>query len=98
MHRLQLYLPDEQMRFLKERARQMRVSIAALIRELVEREERAAQKPITEDPIGEVVGIGHSADKATTKVDEIVYTQDWYERPPQTGRAARRQAKSKGGR
>ncbi len=89
MHRLQLYLPDAQMRFLRERARQMRLSVAAVIRDLVEREERAAARPITEDPLWEVVGIGHSGQKASAQVDKTVYAQDWYDRPPQTGRAAR---------
>lgn len=88
MHRLQLYIPDAQMRFLQERARQARMSVAAVIRELVEREERAAEKPITQDPIWEVIGIGRSGARAASSVDATVYAPDWYERPPQTGRAA----------
>jgi hypothetical protein len=87
MHRLQISLPDAQVRFLQERARQKKVSVAALIRDLIEREAHAGERPMTEDPIWEIVGIGRSG-KALREVDETAYEADWYARPPQTGRAA----------
>ncbi len=87
MHRLQISLPDTQVHFLQERARQKKKSVAAIIRDLIEREARAGEGPITEDPIWEIVGIGRSG-KALKEVDETAYEADWYARPPQTGRAA----------
>jgi hypothetical protein len=87
MHRLQISLPDAQVHFLQERARQKKMSVAAIIRDLIEREAHASESPMTEDPIWEIVGIGRSG-KALREVDETAYEADWYARPPQTGRAA----------
>ena len=56
MHRLQISLPQEQVRFLSERARRDGVSIAEVIRRLVRREEDAAPGR-SADSIWEIVGI-----------------------------------------
>ena len=58
MHRLQISLPEWQYRFLREQASRTGQSIAGLIRNLVEQEAQAVQRPVEEDPIWEVVGIG----------------------------------------
>ncbi len=87
MHRMQISLPDAQVRFLRERARETNTSIAGVIRELIEREARNSKRPITEDPIWEIVGIGHSG-KKLGDIDDTTYEADWYARPPRTGRAA----------
>jgi hypothetical protein len=87
MHRLQISLPDAQVHFLRERARESKKSVAGVIRELIEREAHASERPITDDPIWEIVGIGRGG-QAIREVDDVAYRADWYARPPQTGRAA----------
>jgi len=87
MHRLQISLPEKQVHFLQRRSRQTRTSIASIIRDLIEREFHASAKPIVDDPIWEIIGIGRGGKRAKG-VDETVYEEDWYTRPPQTGRAA----------
>ena len=57
MHRLQISLPQSQVRFLAERARRDGVSIAEVIRQLVQREEEAAPARSV-DSLWEIVGIG----------------------------------------
>ena len=87
MHRLQISLPDKQVNFLRERSRQTQKSMGSIIRELVERESWSSEGPITEDPIWEIVGIGHGG-KARGEIDETAYAEDWYARPPRKGQAA----------
>lgn len=57
MHRLQISLPHEQARFLEERARLAGVSMAEVVRRLIEREAESAQPPGNADGIWDVVGI-----------------------------------------
>lgn len=58
MHRLQISLPRSQVRFLAERARRDGVSIAEVIRQLVQREEQAAAaQQSSVDSIWEIVGM-----------------------------------------
>ena len=87
MHRLQISLPEEQMDFLRERSRESKKSVAGVIRELIEQEARLAERPITEDPIWEVIGIGQSQG-GDRVIDADIYSKDWYNRTPQTGLAA----------
>jgi len=56
MHRLQISLPRSQVRFLAERARRDGVSIAEVIRQLVQREEEAAPARSI-DSLWEIVGM-----------------------------------------
>jgi len=75
MHRLQISLPEWQYQFLREQARRTGQSIAGLIRSLIEREAMAIQRPVEEDPIWEVVGIGQGGPPydVSERVDEFVY-------------------------
>lgn len=57
MHRLQISLPHEQVRFLAERARRDGISIAEVIRRLVRREEEGAPAR-SADSLWSIVGIG----------------------------------------
>ena len=58
MHRLQISLPQSQAQFLAERARRDGVSIAEVIRQLVQREEEAsAARQSSADSIWEIVGM-----------------------------------------
>jgi len=56
MHRLQISLPQSQVRFLAERARRDGVSIAEVIRQLIRREEEAAPARSI-DSLWEIVGM-----------------------------------------
>jgi hypothetical protein len=75
MHHLQISLPEWQYRFLQEQASRTGQSIAALIRELIEQEAQAVQRPVEEDPIWEVVGIGRGGPPydVSERVDEFLY-------------------------
>jgi hypothetical protein len=70
LHRLQISLPRRQMRFLAERARRDGVSIAEVIRRMVEREAAAAQSDA--DSLWEIAGLAedHGALLADTPVSE----------------------------
>ena len=58
MHRLQISLPLWQFQFLSERARRDGISIAEVIRQLIQREVEAASEQATSiDSIWEIVGI-----------------------------------------
>jgi hypothetical protein len=57
MHRLQISLPQSQLRYLADRARREGVSIAELIRRLVQRESEALTPP-SKNSLLEIVGIG----------------------------------------
>ncbi len=75
MHRLQISIPEWQYRLLRQRARQTGRSIAALIRELVEREANALREASAADPVWEIVGIvrGGPPHDVSERVDEWVY-------------------------
>jgi len=57
MHRLQISLPPEQMRFLAERARREGRSIAQIIRDMVRREAEAHPDPAAADALWALAGI-----------------------------------------
>ncbi len=57
MHRLQISLPEWQVQFLTERAQQEGVSIAKLIRRLVERENEARADLGSADALWELAGL-----------------------------------------
>jgi len=75
MHRLQISLPEWQYRFLRERVSRTGQSIAGLIRNLIEQKAQAAQRPVEEDPIWKVVGIGQGGPPydVSERVDEFLY-------------------------
>jgi hypothetical protein len=75
MHRLQISLPEWQYRFLREQASHTGQSIAGLIRKLIEKEAQIVQRPVEEDPIWEVVGIGQGGPPydVSERVDEFLY-------------------------
>ena len=74
MHRLQISLPEWQYRFLREQASHTGQSIAGFIRKLIEQEAQAAQRPVEEDPIWEIVGIGQGGPPydVSERVDEFL--------------------------
>lgn len=57
MNRLQISLPEWQVRFLAERARREKTSIAALIRRLVQREADAENAEANAETLFEIVGM-----------------------------------------
>jgi hypothetical protein len=57
MHRLQISLPQSQLRYLADRARREGISIAELIRRLVQRESEVLT-PRSKNSLLEIVGIG----------------------------------------
>lgn len=57
MHRLQVSLPEWQAQYLAERARLDGVSIAAVVRRLVEREARASSNQVSPDSLWEIAGM-----------------------------------------
>ena len=57
MHRLQISLPEWQTQFLAERARRDGVSMAEVVRRLVQREAEAAKSGKTADSLWEIAGI-----------------------------------------
>jgi hypothetical protein len=57
MHRLQISLPHSQRRYLSDRARREGISIAELIRRLVQRESEV-HTPRSKNSLLEIVGIG----------------------------------------
>jgi hypothetical protein len=77
MHRLQISLPEWQYRFLREQASRTGQSVASFIRKLIEQEAQAVQRPVEEDPIWEVVGIGQGGPPydASERVDEFLYSK-----------------------
>ena len=76
MHRLQISLPEWQYRFLREQASHTGQSIAGFIRKLIEQEAQTVQRPVEEDPIWEVVGIGRGGAPydVSERVDEFLYS------------------------
>jgi hypothetical protein len=75
MHRMNVVVEEEQYRTLKERARQKRTSVSALLRDMIERDETTsgtAAPPTCSilDLIGAVEGAG---DDAARRHDEILY-------------------------
>jgi hypothetical protein len=57
MHRLQISLPQSQLRYLADRARQESISMAELIRRLIQRESEVLT-PRSKNSLLEIVGIG----------------------------------------
>jgi len=57
MHRLQVSLPRWQVQFLVERARRDKVSVAEIIRQMIERESKAAPTQASIDSLLEIVGL-----------------------------------------
>jgi len=76
MHRLQISLPEWQYHFLREQASRTGQSMAGFIRKLIEQEAQAVQRPVEEDPIWEVVGIGQGGPPydVSERVDEFLYS------------------------
>ena len=58
MHRLQISLPEWQTQFLAERARRDGVSVAEVVRRLVQREAKVVRGARSVDSIWEIAGIG----------------------------------------
>jgi hypothetical protein len=58
MHRMQISLPRSQAEFLARRARRERVSMAEVVRRLVQREADAAPAPGAVDSLWTIAGIG----------------------------------------
>jgi hypothetical protein len=61
MHRLQISLPAWQSQFLAERARRDGVSVAEVVRRLVEREAELGRNSRSVDSIWEIAGIGEDS-------------------------------------
>lgn len=57
MHRLQISLPHRQARFLEERARLDGVSMAEVVRRLIERESESAQRNESTHGLWDIAGI-----------------------------------------
>jgi hypothetical protein len=57
MHRLQISLPEWQVRFLEERARRQGASMAEVIRQLIQHEVEASTADVSVNSIWEIVGI-----------------------------------------
>ncbi len=76
MHRLQISIPEWQYHFLREQATRTGQSIDDFIRNLIEKEAQAVQRPVEEDPIWEVVGIGRGGPPydVSERVDEFLYS------------------------
>ena len=80
MHRLQISLTEWQYHFVREQASRTGQSMAGFIRKLIEQEAETVQRPVEEDPIWEVVGIGRggppydvSEYDVSERVDEFLY-------------------------
>jgi len=75
-HRLQISLPEWQYHFLREQASRTGQSMAGFIRKLIEQEAQAVQRPVEEDPIWEIVGIGQGGPPydVSERVDEFLYS------------------------
>ena len=75
MRRVQIYIPEWQYRFLRQRARQTEQSVAGLIRNLVQREAETVQMSVADDPIWNIVGAGHGGPPhdVSERVDDFVY-------------------------
>jgi hypothetical protein len=57
MHRLQISLPDTQLRHLEQRARLEGVSMAELVRRLIERDAASSRPPGSTDGLWDIAGI-----------------------------------------
>lgn len=57
MHRLQISLPEWQTDFLVALARRQGVSMAEIVRRLIEREAEAARQPMNNSSVWEIAGI-----------------------------------------
>jgi len=88
MHRLQISLPHWQTRFLEERARLEGISMAEVVRRLIQREAESAQTPGNLDGIWEIAGI---AEDAGPLIDGVAVSEspDLYLAGSAAGSAAR---------
>lgn len=73
MHRLQISLPHGQARFLAERARLDGVSMAEVVRRLIERETESAERPRDVDGLWEIVGI---AEDRGPQIDGVAVSEN----------------------
>jgi hypothetical protein len=58
MHRLQISLPEWQTDFLAAQARREGVSMAEVVRRLIQREAEAAHRPVETSSLWDIAGIG----------------------------------------
>jgi hypothetical protein len=74
MHRTQLLLEPEQYRHLGDEARRRGISLAALIRGLIDDHLGRSQQPEEEDPLEGLVGIGEGSGEAVGQAhDRYLY-------------------------
>ncbi len=75
MRRTQISLADREHDFLRREARRRRMSMAAVVRELV-RERMAADRRVPADhPFRDIIGLGHGdGSPVSEKHDEYIYT------------------------
>ena len=57
MHRLQISLPEWQAQYLAERARRDGISIAELVRQLVDRESQSAPRAVSTESLWSIAGL-----------------------------------------
>jgi hypothetical protein len=95
MHRLQISLPQSQLRYLVDRARREGVSIAELIRRFVQRESEALT-PRSKSSLQEIVGIGK---EPGSLIDGIPVSEQpdlyIYEQPSSYSSPAKKHAKKR---
>ena len=72
MHRLQICLPHEQARFLENRARLEGISMAEVVRRLIEREAAGVRRPGEADAIWNIAGI---AEDPGPKIEGIAVSE-----------------------
>lgn len=74
MHRTQIYLGDEQYRVLRARARALGTSLAAIIRDILDRHLVASRPKAAKDPLDDAIGIGRGHGEAVAEnVDDYLY-------------------------
>lgn len=61
LHRLQISLPRWQLQFLNERAQRDGVSLAEVVRQLIEREAEASRSGLSADSVWSIVGIAEDS-------------------------------------
>ena len=73
MHRLQISLPDRHVRFLQERARLDGVSMAEVVRRLIERESESARRAVDFDGLWDIAGI---AEDTGPQIDGVAVSEN----------------------
>ena len=79
LHRSQVYIPETQIRLLKQEAQKEKRSVSDLIREAINLflVERAKEVDWDNDPITRMIGKARlNITDASTRVDEILYGKD----------------------